>query len=189
RWWRCSWRATRSKARGFLWRWAWSLRWRARRSARFGCPKRAPKAARRCGCWKQRARPNGGKPPGRRALLLLIDGERARSRRGQEKKDKAETDRLAATIDEREGASGEVSEKIGERHFARGDESGIAAEQAQQDQDAAHHFDDAGRSHRKRHQVEGMVRGARRHGKTDHFVQAVLQKQQAEHDAHDAFDL
>ena len=69
--------------------------------------------------------------------LFLVDGEGAGARRGDEEEDKAEADRFAAAIDQRERASGEMGEEIGDRHFARGDERGIAAEQAQHDQRAA----------------------------------------------------
>src|SRR5262249_4183174 len=70
----------------------------------------------------------GGRPGvarfNRIPVLLSVDRERAGSRRRQQQEDEAVAYRLAAAIQDRKRASGEMADEKSERHFARGDESG-----------------------------------------------------------------
>src|SRR6185369_3912254 len=64
--------------------------------------------------------------------LLVIDRKRAGAGGGEIKKQETEQDgRVAAILGGEEAAILEVHRKIGDRHFARSDEGGAAAEQAQ----------------------------------------------------------
>ena len=100
---------------------------------------------------------------------------------------KIKQNRIAASPPLRAGKKPlrEMDHEIGHRHLARADEGGDAAEQAQRDQRAAHHFDDA--------PAASISGGSRAHahrtmGKPISLTRPCSRNSSADHDASDAQD-
>lgn len=113
---------------------------------------------------------------------FLVDCELTGARCSQVKENEAVADRFSAAIEQRKWAIGKVGKEIGEGHFARGNESGIATEESQRNQHTCDDFDKSCRSDRKGQQIVSMRAGMSRHGKVKHLVCAMLQEEKPHDD-------